>query len=41
MAFKVFISYSSNADEQSVVWRLQTLACSNGALLEIERTCAC
>ena len=30
MAFKVFISYSSNADEQGVVWRLQTLAAAQG-----------
>jgi len=30
MAFKVFISYSGNDDEQSVVWRLQTLAAAQG-----------
>jgi hypothetical protein len=30
MPFKVFISYSSNADEQGVVWRLQTLAAAQG-----------
>jgi hypothetical protein len=30
MAFKVFISYSGNADEQGVVWRLQTLAAAQG-----------
>jgi hypothetical protein len=28
--FKVFISYSGNTDEQPVVWRLQTLAASQG-----------
>lgn len=30
MAFKVFISYSGNDNEQAVVWRLQTLAVAQG-----------
>ena len=30
MAFKVFLSYSTNPDEQVLVWRLQTLAAAHG-----------
>ena len=30
MAFKVFLSYSTDPDEQVVVWRLQTLAAVHG-----------
>jgi nucleoside 2-deoxyribosyltransferase len=30
MAFKVFLSYSTNPEEHAIVWRLQTLAASNG-----------
>ncbi|SRR6266700_3287586 len=37
MAFKVFISYSSNADEQGVVWRLQTLAAAQGIQAYVPR----
>lgn len=37
MAFKVFISYSGNADEQAVVWRLQTLAASQGIQAYVSR----
>src|SRR5260370_35351126 len=37
MAFKVFISYSGNDDEQSVVWRLQTLAAAQGIQAYVPR----
>lgn len=37
MALKVFISYSGNADEQAVVWRLQTLAASQGIQAYVSR----
>jgi len=30
MAFKVFLSYSTDPEEQTIVWRLQTLAASHG-----------
>jgi nucleoside 2-deoxyribosyltransferase len=30
MAFKVFLSYSTDPDEHAIVWRLQTLAASHG-----------
>lgn len=30
MAFKVFLTYSMNPDEQVIVWRLQTLAAAHG-----------
>ena len=30
MAFKVFLSYSTDPEEQAIVWRLQTLATSQG-----------
>ena len=30
MPFKVFLSYSTNPEENAIVWRLQTLAASNG-----------
>ncbi len=30
MAFKVFLSYSIDPDEQAIVWRLQTLAAAHG-----------
>lgn len=30
MSFKVFLSYSVDADEQPIVWRLQTLAATHG-----------
>jgi hypothetical protein len=30
MAFKVFLSYSTDPEEQAVVWRLQTLAAAHG-----------
>jgi hypothetical protein len=30
MAFKVFLTYSTNPDEQVIVWRLQTLAAASG-----------
>lgn len=30
MAFKVFLSYSTDPDEQVIVWRLQTLATASG-----------
>lgn len=30
MPFKVFLSYSTDSDESAIVWRLQTLAASNG-----------
>ncbi len=30
MAFKVFLSYSTDPEEQAVVWRLQTLAAVHG-----------
>jgi len=30
MAFKVFLSYSVDPDEQAIVWRLQTLAAAHG-----------
>ncbi len=30
MAFKVFLSYSTNPEEQVIVWRLQTLAAAHG-----------
>lgn len=30
MSFKVFLSYSVDSDEQSIVWRLQTLAAAHG-----------
>jgi len=30
MAFKIFLSYSTDPDEQSIVWRIQTLAASQG-----------
>jgi len=30
MAFKVFLSYSTDPDENPIVWRLQTLAASHG-----------
>jgi hypothetical protein len=40
MAFTVFISYSSNADEQGVVWRLQTLAAAQGIQAYVPRRAA-
>jgi nucleoside 2-deoxyribosyltransferase len=30
MAFKVFLSYSTDPDEHAIVWRLQTLATTHG-----------
>lgn len=30
MTFKVFLSYSTDPEEQAIVWRLQTLAASHG-----------
>jgi nucleoside 2-deoxyribosyltransferase len=30
MAFKVFLSYGVDSDEQAIVWRLQTLAAAHG-----------
>src|SRR2546430_7147787 len=30
MAFKIFLSYSVDPDEQAIVWRLQTLAAAHG-----------
>jgi hypothetical protein len=30
MAFKVFLSYSIDPEEQAIVWRLQTLAAAHG-----------
>jgi nucleoside 2-deoxyribosyltransferase len=30
MAFKIFLSYSTDPDEQSIVWRIQTLAAAQG-----------
>lgn len=30
MAFRVFLSYSINPEEQVIVWRLQTLAAASG-----------
>lgn len=30
MAFKVFLSYSTDPEENAIVWRLQTLAASHG-----------
>lgn len=30
MAFKVFLSYSTDPEEQAIVWRLQTLATAQG-----------
>ena len=33
MAFKVFLSYSTDPDEHAIVWRLQTLAATHGIQL--------
>jgi nucleoside 2-deoxyribosyltransferase len=33
MPFKVFLSYSTDPDEQAIVWRLQTLAAAHGIQL--------
>jgi len=30
MAFKIFLSYSTDPEENPIVWRLQTLAASHG-----------
>ena len=30
MAFKIFLSYSTDPDEQPIVWRIQTLAAAEG-----------
>jgi hypothetical protein len=40
MAFKVFISYSGYADEQAVVWRLQTLAAAQGIQVYVPKRAA-
>jgi nucleoside 2-deoxyribosyltransferase len=35
MAFKVFLSYGVDPDEQAIVWRLQTLAAAHGLELYV------
>ena len=37
MPFKVFLSYSTDPEESAIVWRLQTLAASNGIQMFVPR----